>query len=370
EYDEVEPRERSRRGPPVEVGGRFDDVADDYRQLSEAEDHPPRRRPRSHGSGNHDPHTEVQDIERDTVLHDEGLARRPKYSDYDSRHRRVPQADLNEIKDRLEELGRQHDDRKRRQADAELAQVKDRLYALTEQLDERRSRMPEEIAQVKDRLDTLSEQLDERRTRMPEEIAQVKDRLETLAQRFDQQQRRVPDQELAEIKDRLDHLTAHLEERHQQVPDDELAEVKERLDAVVNQLDEHHRRFPEEDFAALNERLDMLAQQLDHLVHVNAHAQQPPASDSRDDLPTELADALTRLDQRLDQLILEGRSATSEIERRVTAVDRAVASLERDKFRPPTVASPTLAGPASPLDQALFEIAARQQALDGEWQPR
>src|SRR5262249_42201944 len=152
------------RGPPVEVGGRFDDIADDYRQLNEAEDYPPRRRPRSHGSGIHDPHTEVQDIERDTVLHDEGLARRPQYSDYYSRHRRVPQADLNEIKDRLEELGRQHDDRKRRQADAELAQVKDRLDALTEQLDERR-------------------------TRMPEEIAQVKDRLEALAQRFDQQQR-------------------------------------------------------------------------------------------------------------------------------------------------------------------------------------
>jgi hypothetical protein len=90
----------------------------------------------------------------------------------------------------------------------------------------------------------------------------------------------------------------------------------------------------------------------------------------------ELAEAISRLDQRLDQLIVEGRSATSEIEERVSAVDRAVAML-RESPRPavaepaspqpvvvnPTSPHPAVAEPTSPLDQALIEIAARQRAL-------
>src|SRR5439155_11077974 len=52
---------------------------------------------------------------------------------------------------------------------------------------------------------------------------------------------------------------------------------------------------------------------------------------------------------------------SSEIEERVSAVDRAVAQLNRES-PPPVVA----AEPASPLDQALIEIAERQRALDGE----
>src|SRR5262249_6020885 len=75
-------------------------------------------------------------------------------------------------------------------------------------------------------------------------------------------------------------------------------------------------------------------------------------------------------DQRLDQLVSEGRSATSQIERRVSAVDRAVANLDRQRPDVPAIDSPALTAPASPLDQALQEIAERQRALDGELQPR
>jgi localization factor PodJL len=313
-YHDVEPRERPRRRQRLEAGA--------------------------------DRHDDFEEIEQNSDVQDETRPRRPRYADYDERHRRVPDADLSEIRDRLDELGRQFGDRKRRHADVEIAEVRDRLDALTDQLDERRHRVPNE------------------------DLAEVKDRLDRLTALFDEHQRRVPDQELAEVKGRLDHLTAQLDERHQRVPDEDLNEVKDRLDALANQLDESHRRFPEEDFAAVNDRLDVLAQQLDHLVRVNAYAQQSPTNDRRDEIPAEFADALSRLDQRLDQLIVEGRSATTEIERRVSAVDRAVASLDREKPRPRTVDSPSLAGPATPLDQALFEIAERQQALDGEVAPR
>ena len=76
-----------------------------------------------------------------------------------------------------------------------------------------------------------------------------------------------------------------------------------------------------------------------------------------------IADALSRLDRRLDQVITEGRSATSDIERRVSAIDRAVSGFDREPGRPAVPAGTT------PLDRAMLEIEARQRALDGEAAP-
>jgi localization factor PodJL len=48
----------------------------------------------------------------------------------------------------------------------------------------------------------------------------------------------------------------------------------------------------------------------------------------------QVANALLQLDQRLDKLATEGRSASSELETRIAAVDRALATLNRDTAAP------------------------------------
>ena len=110
--------------------------------------------------------------------------------------------------------------------------------------------------------------------------------------------------------------------------------------------------------AEVNQRLDNLTRQLDQLARLNVANAKASAS-RQDEAPRHLTDAISKLDRRLDQLVAEGRSATSEIERRMSAVDRVVADLGQQKPRPAVVAPPT------PLDQALMEIADRQRALDG-----
>ena len=111
--------------------------------------------------------------------------------------------------------------------------------------------------------------------------------------------------------------------------------------------------------AEVNQRLDNLTRQLDQLARLNVANAKASAS-RQDEAPRHLTDAISKLDRRLDQLVAEGRSATSEIERRMSAVDRVVADLGQQKPRPAVVANPP-----TPLDQALMEIADRQRALDG-----
>jgi localization factor PodJL len=123
--------------------------------------------------------------------------------------------------------------------------------------------------------------------------------------------------------------------------------------------DSRHRRPAEDDFAAVHDRLETLSLQLDQLARANAETARMPARE--EETPRRIGDAISRLDRRLDQLISEGRSASSQIEQRMSAVDRAVAGLQPERPRLPSAAAPL----ATPLDQALVEIAARQQALDG-----
>ncbi|MDB5602313.1 MAG: Sel1 domain protein repeat-containing protein [Xanthobacteraceae bacterium] len=160
-------------------------------------------------------------------------------------------------------------------------------------------------------------------------------------------------------------------------------------------------------FAAMNGRLDELTQQLERLRQVTTAVPLtttplPPQPVLHDDLTSQrLADTIGRLDGRLDQLIHEGRAATDEIERRVNAVDRTLASLTRETPPPPppVMTPPVMKAPAAQLDmrappadsvmrappapmaplgpptrpygpnfldQAIAEITARQRALDAE----
>jgi localization factor PodJL len=108
------------------------------------------------------------------------------------------------------------------------------------------------------------------------------------------------------------------------------------------------------DLAEVRGRLDEVGRQLDQLSRFNTSA--PP---QRPDLPEpgdHLADAITRLDRRLERLMTNQRAAEHE-------VNRAAARIERTRTLPADAGAT-----ASPLEQALMEIAERQRALedDGE----
>src|SRR5262245_12384255 len=94
-------------------------------------------------------------------------------------------------------------------------------------------------------------------------------------------------------------------------------------------------------------------------VILESTRQEAPAQHTRDadDTPRQIASALSRLDRRIDQLLAE-RSTIAE--RRASAAGPAPAQTDHD------LAQPAAPGSASPLDQALVEIAERQRTLDGE----
>ncbi len=144
--------------------------------------------------------------------------------------------------------------------------------------------------------------------------------------------------------------------------------------------DERQRRIGEDQLAEVNNRLATLGRQLDELARANAaqavRVQAPaPAPTSmpmsiarpqREPEPSRrLVEVISRLDNKLNQLIDGGRNETLEIERRLREVDNAIASLGSGGGQ----RSPA-ADPATSLDQALIEIAERQRALDGETTPR
>jgi localization factor PodJL len=107
------------------------------------------------------------------------------------------------------------------------------------------------------------------------------------------------------------------------------------------------------DPAGLDDRLDQLTRQIDRLVSAAGH--------SHDGLPHQMAQAIGRLDQRLDQLVRQGRRAADELERRAGSIDRALASIGQEKLKSAYVpAAPT----SESVDRAVAEISARQRELD------
>jgi localization factor PodJL len=319
------------------------------------------------------------------------------------------EADLAAVKTRFDALASKLEQRQAEAAEACIAEVKDRIDALVQQLERPRRVPDEDLAAVTDRLDLLTSKLEQKKTpAVEEDLVAVKERLDALANQFEQRQSRAIDDGLASVRDRIDALMGKLDQRGSRIADEnlgavherldtlaqavgqiargnapstaqlptaeaqaerqrlvaeaELAAIKERLDTLAGQFDQKierpQNRLPADALVAVNERLDTLVQAIDQLARTN-NAERTLPQQPADETSLALAEAIARLDQRLDQLITEGRSATSEIEDRVSAVDRAVAELNRGGLRP------VLADPATPLDQALFEIAERQRALDG-----
>lgn len=130
-----------------------------------------------------------------------------------------------------------------------------------------------------------------------------------------------------------------------------------------SELGRGEQRLPRADsIDSVNRRLDGLTRQLDHLARLNSATGSPMQRRSAqdDEGMRQLAAAITRLDQRLDQMISEGRRAMSDIERRVSAFDRALGNLRREEqWR----SSGDL--PSRP-DQTVGELAPRLPAQDSE----
>jgi localization factor PodJL len=156
--------------------------------------------------------------------------------------------------------------------------------------------------------------------------------------------------------------------------------IIESADDIRHAHAAHRRRRPDpQGFSAIHGHLDTLASRLGDLggsarasgrsgedVGANLRSLETWLSGIAQDLarcgeetPQRVAGALDRLNERLDQLIVGGRNAASEFERRVAAVDRALDELDGETQRP---------GPyheaADDVDEAVDEIAARQHTLD------
>lgn len=117
-----------------------------------------------------------------------------------------------------------------------------------------------------------------------------------------------------------------------------------------------------DDFAAVNERLDDLTRQLQRMAQADA-APRPsapaPAAESR--TPDRVAEALARLDRRLDQVIAEGRAAASSFERARYAPPPPAPVPPPAVYAPAPAPLPPSRGPAGWAAQ----ISARQRALEG-----
>src|SRR5690349_639348 len=117
-----------------------------------------------------------------------------------------------------------------------------------------------------------------------------------------------------------------------------------------------------DDLATINRRLDDLGRQIARLSGQPAAA--PPRNP--DAGARQIAEAILKLNSRLDTLIAEGRSTSSALGQRMNSVDQALAKLKGERVR--AAASYSDGKPVSvSVEQASAEIAARQRALDAEF---
>lgn len=119
--------------------------------------------------------------------------------------------------------------------------------------------------------------------------------------------------------------------------------------------DERHRVVPDEQFAEISTHLDILSRQLERLTGA--------AKGRRDEEGRhQIAGARSRLERRLNQLIGERGLITGNNERRVGAIQHAIAAN-------PEAPRPTPASATHPLDQTFAGIAERQRILDNAATP-
>ncbi len=117
-----------------------------------------------------------------------------------------------------------------------------------------------------------------------------------------------------------------------------------------------------DEVSAIHDRLEGLTAGVENLMRNTSHAR---GGRQEDDVTSRrLADAISKLDQRVDHLIHEGRTATRAIERRVDSVDRALSILGTTRGAAASVNS-WVPG----IDQAVAEISIRQHELDSEVMP-
>jgi localization factor PodJL len=105
-------------------------------------------------------------------------------------------------------------------------------------------------------------------------------------------------------------------------------------------------------------RLDALSRQLDDIARISEARQQARQHSHLEDTPRLIADAVSRLDHRIERMVADRQSANTEIERRANVIDRAVAQID------PDMTDITWSDSPGSIDQAMAEIAARQRMLD------
>jgi len=124
---------------------------------------------------------------------------------------------------------------------------------------------------------------------------------------------------------------------------------------------------PGRDLAVIADHIQGLTEEVERLARVSAAAREAPPAD--DTVARKLADAIAKLDQRVETYIQEGRSATEVLGQKVESVDRALAALGRERFNATTsdwVETASSGDWAASVDQACDEIARRQRELEGE----
>ncbi len=125
-----------------------------------------------------------------------------------------------------------------------------------------------------------------------------------------------------------------------------------------------------EDLAAVNERLDALTRQLERIAQSSAPPR-PAASTVDARAPDRVAEALARLDRRLDQVIQEGRATANEFQHRSRYAPPPPAPPQYAVAPPPPApaqyapAPPPAAAPSRGPANWAAQISARQRALDG-----
>ncbi len=149
--------------------------------------------------------------------------------------------------------------------------------------------------------------------------------------------------------------------------DNDVADIDERTPPrrhAYADYEDHHGRAGAEDIAEVRGRLDEVGRQLDQLSRLNFSPAYPRPNLRAAEPAPELVDVITRLDRRLDQLMASGRVANETVAPSLGVLDRAPVDLHRDRPAPELTADP-----ATPLEQALMEIAERQRALDADGGP-
>lgn len=151
--------------------------------------------------------------------------------------------------------------------------------------------------------------------------------------------------------------------------------IERRLDDIADRLDQFARRAVEaastprrsRSEAALQHSLEELSERIDRLAR-------DIRMGGRSNGPTEISNAIQRLEDRIDDLVARGRIANAsmpaELEHKLEMMSRAIDSMSRMlEMENRRYAASAVPASVDELDEAVAEIMMRQSALDGAPQP-